>query len=264
MPRSLGFGLSKHHEACHGVWPNQPISAPPGTCSWPSKAQPVLDPACPWLPVRSWPAPRLLSRGLLPSTPAGKTSPRPEARRPNAHGSRLPVAASRPAARSPLPSSTAGARREDRALPTAGNARAPARGHHVGHRGRWAAGASPGGCPPCGPAPAPHWPEGHSRPGFSSHTYLHAPDISFRRETSPRQTPLPETSARAPIGRAASLTHRGSARSDLAAAAAAASAAASADNMADLQDGGLTGTNIYTALNAFLTLTPPSLLEMTH
>lgn len=97
MPRSLGFGLSKHHEACHGVWPNQPISAPPGTCSWPSKAQPVLDPACPWLPVRSWPAPRLLSRGLLPSTPAGKTSPRPKARRPNAHGSRLPVAASRPA-----------------------------------------------------------------------------------------------------------------------------------------------------------------------
>ncbi|XP_076421281.1 uncharacterized protein LOC143271994 [Peromyscus maniculatus bairdii] len=78
MPRSLGFGLSKHHEACHGVWPNQPISAPPGTCSWPSKAQPVLDPACPWLPVRSWPAPRLLSRGLSPLRRQTRDEPSPD------------------------------------------------------------------------------------------------------------------------------------------------------------------------------------------
>lgn len=124
------------------------------------------------------------------------------------------------------------------------DARAPGPGPPRGDTG----GASrpepaPGAAPPCGPTPALNWPEGHSRPDFSSHTYLDASDIFFRLETGARQTPLPTTSARAPICRAASLTHRGSARSDLAAAAAVASAAASADNMADLPDGGLTRTN---------------------
>lgn len=112
MPRSLGFGLSKHHEACHGVWPNQPISAPPGTCSWPSKAQPVLDPACPWLPVRSWPAPRLLSRGLSPLRRQVRhhLAPKRGGPMPTGAGSPWRRPGLPPAARSPAPRQEEGER----------------------------------------------------------------------------------------------------------------------------------------------------------
>lgn len=154
MPRSPGVGLSKHYKACHRVKPNHPISAPTGAFSWPSKAQAVLDPACPWLPVGSWPALRLLSRGLSPlreqvrlrlapkhvgQMPAGPGSPW---RRPG-----LP-----PGARSPAPQQAQG---EGTALPSPGDARAPARGHHVGTPGALGIRNQPRGLLPVRPYAGP-------------------------------------------------------------------------------------------------------------
>lgn len=116
------------------------LAEPPRFCAdWdiflafkgPSSAGPSLplvtgpELACPASPLQR----------TLPSTQAGRTSPRSDARRPNAHGSRLSAAAFRPAARSPAPSSTAGAGQEGRAVLTPGSASSdpgPPRGNTPG------------------------------------------------------------------------------------------------------------------------------------